>query len=144
MKYLVIFVALYTTSAFAEAKHVKFTTDVVIDGQPFINEVKCPLVDGKRACQTPFTVGELAYMSLERSPVPGMAPQSWTDAIKRDDLAHAIRNADDFLLLDDQRTSIETAMAPIWSPSVLGFVSNVIDPPTQSAVPPQNGASPAK
>lgn len=137
MKHLFLIAALcaLATAAIADAKHVKFTTEIVIDGQPVVNEVKCPSADGKRTCQTPFTVGELAYMSLERPPAPGMAPQSWADAIKRDDLAHAIRNADDFLLLDDQRTSIEAAMAPIWNPAVLGFVARVIDPPSPPATP---------
>lgn len=119
------------TPAIAEAKHVKFTTDVVIDGVPVVNDAKCP---DHKACQTPYTVGELAYMSLERPPVQGMGPQSWTDALKHDDLARAIRDADDFLLLDDQRISIEAAMGPIWSPAVLGFVARVIDPPAPAPV----------
>lgn len=132
MKKLIIVTAAlcaFASHALAEGKHVKFTTEIVIDGAPIINEVKCPMVAAHRDCQTPFTVGELAFMSLERPPAQGMAPQSWTDAIKHDDLARAVRTADDFLLLDDQRISIEAAMAPIWSPAILGFVSRVIDPP---------------
>jgi hypothetical protein len=141
LKKLILIGALCALSshAFAEAKHVKFTTEVVIDGVAVVNEVKCPMiaatptVAAHRDCQTPFTVGELAYMSLERAPGPGVAQQSWTDAVKHDDLAHAIRNADDYPLLDDQRIMIQSAMGPIWSPAILGFVARVIDPPAPAA-----------
>ena len=153
MKTMILIGALYAvmTPAFAETKHVKFTTPVVIDDQPVINDIKCPLLASTppalphRDCQTPFTVGEMAYFSLERSPPgQGAAQQSWTDAIKHDDLARAIRNADDFPLLDDQRISIESAMAPLWSPSILGFVSRVIDPPAAKIDPPATTPPPAK
>lgn len=140
--FLTIIACLLTIVAQAETKHVKFTTEVVIDGQPVINEVKCPMLPAVQAtattpaivahrdCQIPFTVGEMVYISLER-PVGGQ-PQSWTDAIKHDDLAHAVRNAEDFPLLDEQRISIEAAMAAspyFGSPAILGFVARVIDPP---------------
>jgi hypothetical protein len=132
---LVSLLCAVSVSASAEMKHVKFTTPVIIDGQPVVDEVKCPIIPttGKRECQTPFTVGEMAYLSLERPPAGGVAQQSWTDAIKHDELAHAVRNADDFPLLDDQRISIEAAMAPLWSPLILGFVNRVIDPPTSTS-----------
>lgn len=138
-----------SSSAHAEAKHVKFTTPIIIDGQPLVNDIKCPVIPGDpdieksnpkdpkafahRDCQIPFTVGELAYYALESAPVQGQPAQNWTDAIKRDELAKAIHGADDFTLLDDQRTSIETALAPRWVPSVLGFIAHVIDPPAPVA-----------
>lgn len=117
--------------AFAEPRKVDFTAPIVIDGKPLIDDFKCPIPidkDGKptgpRPCETPASVGEMAYFALER-PTPG---QHWEDAIKRDDLARAIRNAKDFPLLDDQRTMIETAMGPLWSPRILGEVKAIIDP----------------
>lgn len=115
----------------AEPRKVDFTTVVVIDGKPMVDDFKCPEKAGKRDCETPFTVGELAYLSLER-PVQN---QSWTDAIKHDDLARAVRNAKDFTLLEDQKISIEAAMGPLWAPSVLGFVKSVIDPSETSKAP---------
>jgi hypothetical protein len=121
-------VALAVPAFAADAHKVDFTTPVVVDGKPQIDEFKCPLKDGKRECETPFTVGELAYFSLER-PVQN---QSWSDAIKHDDLARAVRTAKDFPLLDDQKIMIENAMGPLWSPSVLGFVKTVIEPATEA------------
>ncbi len=119
------------TFAAGAPRKVDFTTPVVIDGKPQVDEFKCPLKDGKRDCDTPFTVGELAYFSLER-PVQN---QSWAEAIKRDDLAHAVRVAKDFPLLDDQKIMIENAMGPMWSPAILGFIKTVIEPPLVPILP---------
>lgn len=121
---LAIGIGAFSAQAVETARRVDFTTPVVVDGQLQIDEFKCPLKDGKRACDTPFTVGELAYFSLERP----AQNQSWADAIKRDDLARAVRAAKDFPLLDDQKTMIEAAMGPLWSPAILGFVKTVIEP----------------
>ncbi len=119
-------VLLSTAYSFAAdpPRKIDFTTPVVVDGKPQIDEFKCPLKDGKRECETPFTVGELAYFSLERP----AQNQSWSDAIKRDDLARAVRTAKEFPLLDDQKIMIENAMGPLWSPATLGFVKTVIEP----------------
>lgn len=113
------------TSAFSASAKIDFTTPIVVNGQPLIDDFKCPVSkDGKRSCETAATIGELAYFALER-PTQG---QNWADAIKRDDLARAIREAKDFPLLADQRTMIEDAMGPLWSPAILGAVKSIIDP----------------
>ena len=132
LKQILIFGILIASPAIAAdaPRHVDFTTPIVVDGKPQIDEFKCPLDKvGKRDCDTPFTVGELAYFSLERP----QQNQSWSDAIKHDDLARAVRAAKDFPLLDDQKIMIENAMGPLWSPAVLGFVKTVIEPTTESA-----------
>ena len=103
---------------------VNFTQQVFIEGTPMINPIKCPPdKDGKSSCEVPITLGELCYYSLERE-IPS---QTWETAIKRDELAKAIRNAKDFVLLDDQSKLIEEAMGPIWPPQVLGEVNKMIN-----------------
>jgi hypothetical protein len=129
-------VLVVTAASAADVKSIKFTTPIVIDGIPSINEIKCPVIPatGKRDCQTPFTVGELAYMSLEKPQDRGQTPLSWTDAIKHDDLARAVRNAEAFPLLEDQRIMIESALASAgFSNAVLGFIKDVIDPSISAA-----------
>jgi hypothetical protein len=76
-------------------------------------------------------VGEVSYLSLERR----VDNQSWADAIKRDDLARAVRTAKDFTLTDDQRATIENAVAPLWMAGWLGFIKGVIDPAPGAAGP---------
>ena len=90
MKKLIAIALLLNVPAFAAdaPRKVDFTTPVVVDGTPQIDEFRCPLKDGKRGCDTPFTVGELAYFSLERP----AQNQSWSDAIKHDDLARAVQD----------------------------------------------------
>ena len=110
------------TSCFAGT--VDFTKQVFIEGTPMINPIKCPPdKDGKSSCEIPITLGELCYYSLERS-VP---TQTWETAIKRDELAKAVRNSKDFVLLDDQLKLIEEAMGPIWPPQVLGEVNKMVN-----------------
>ena len=131
---LVACAALAATAAFAAdaGRHVDFTQGIVVDGVPVVDDFLCPFpvdpatgrVTGPRPCQTTMTVGSFAYFSLRR-PVQG---QSWADAIKRDDLAKAVRTAKDFPLLDDQLTTIETAMTPGAPAGMLGAVARIIDP----------------
>ena len=114
-------------------RKVDFTAPVVVDGKPVIDDIKCPFdKDNKHTCDTPFTVGELSFLSLEHF----QDHQSWADAIKHDDLARAIRMARDFPLLDDQKIEIEQAAGPLWSPGILGAIRDVIDPrPAAPAAP---------
>ena len=69
-----------------------------------------------------YTLGELAYLSLER-PTQG---QTWQDGVRGDELARNIRAAKDWPLLKDQVTMIETAMGPLWGPALLGAVAAII------------------
>lgn len=116
-----------------ETKKIDFTTPIVVDGKPVVDEFHCPVpVDktGKptgepRPCETPMTVGELAYFALQKA----QPNQSWADGIKRNDLAHLVRTATDFPLSGDQMATIENAIAPLGvSNGVLGAVAAVIDP----------------
>lgn len=129
MRGLIIACSFLTTVSFAfadEVKKVDFTTPIVVDGKPVINDFKCPpKPDGKRDCETPLTVGELAYYALQK-PQPN---QSWADGLKHNDLAHAIREAKDYPLLNEQLAMIENAIGPMGVPNgVIGAVAAVIDP----------------
>lgn len=123
---IVAALALCAIPAFAdEVKKIDFTTPIVVDGKPVIDDFKCPPVAGKRECETPMTVGELAYFALQK-PQQG---QSWADGIKRNDLARAVRTATDYPLLGEQLATIENAIGPIGvSNGVIGAVAAVIDP----------------
>lgn len=114
-----------------DAKKIDFTTPIVVDGVTIVNDFKCPAkaLDSKRDCETPMTVGELAFWSLER-PQPN---QSWADGVRRDDLAHSVRTAIDFPLLGEQRAMIENAVASLCaqvnlSNGVLSAVAAVLEP----------------
>lgn len=126
-----LFSVVAATAALADdVKKIDFTTPIVIDGVTMVNDFKCPpKSDGKRECETPMTVGELAFWALEKPP-PG---QTWTDGTGRDDLARAVRNATDFPLLGNQRSWIENAVAALCaqfnlSNAVLSAVAAVIEP----------------
>lgn len=118
--------------AFAGSVRIDFTQPVFVEGKPFIDDQKCPLKtdkddpkrEPKRECETPMTLGELCFLFLERP----FEHQTWTEALKRDDLARAIRSAKDFPLLDDQRAMIETAIGPVLPPVTLGVIAGMIDP----------------
>ena len=108
-----------------DVKKIDFMTPVIVDGTPIIDDFKCPLVDGKRKCETPFTVGEVVFWSLQR-PAQG---QTWAIAVKRNDLSRAVRTAKDFPLLPDQLATIEDAIGSLqWSPATVGAIAAVIDP----------------
>lgn len=124
----------------ASAASIDFTRPVIVDGKPLIDDQKCPLKSDKddakgalkRECETPVTLGELCYIFLERP----MEHQTWTEALKHDDLAKALRRSKDFPLLDDQRIMIEAALGPFLPPVTLGVVAGMIDPrPEASAAP---------
>lgn len=123
-----VFCVLSTAGALAsdDVKKIDFTTPIVVDGKPVIDDFKCPLKpDNKRDCETPMTVGELAYFALQKP----QQNQSWTDGVKRNDLAHLIREAKDFPLSGDQLATIENAIGPVGvSNGVIGAVAAVIDP----------------
>lgn len=125
---LAILACLTTTPLLADdTRKIDFTTPIVVDGTPVINDNKCPLPTdkpGPRPCDTPFTLGELAYIALER-PVQN---QTWADGLKRDDLARGIRNAKDWPLLKDQSDMIEAAMGPLYAPPILGAAAAILDP----------------
>lgn len=125
---LAIAFPLCASAAFADEsslKKIDFTTPIVVDGKPVIDDFKCPPVAGKRECETPMTVGELAYYALQK-PQPN---QSWADGIKRNDLARAVRTATDYPLLGEQLATIENAIGPLGvSNGVIGAVAAVIDP----------------
>lgn len=123
---LVILVSISIAASAEETKKIDFTTAIVVDGKPVVDDFKCPLKpDGKRDCETPMTVGELAYFALQKP----QQNQSWTDGVKRNDLAHLVRDAKDFPLSGDQLATIENAIGPLGvSNGVIGAVAAVIDP----------------
>ena len=125
---LALALSLIAAAAYAEGgtTTVDFTAPLQVDGQPIVNDLKCPAdKDGKRPCSTPTTLGELAFLFLER-PQQG---QDWTAAIKRDDLAHAIREAKAFPLLPDQLSTIQAALGPYLSPAIIGVVNKMLTSP---------------
>lgn len=135
LKALVCFLLLATSPALAEdAPTVDFTLQIVVDGNPFINDFKCPLhkdLNAKtsdapqiRDCDTKMTLGELAYLGLERP----TETQDWESALKHDDLAHAVRTAKNFPLLPEQRTMIEKALGSFVTPSVIGAIAKMLSP----------------
>ena len=110
------------TSAQAEDRKVDFTQAIIIDGKPVINDIACPIKDGKRPCEDVATFGEFIYFVLEMP----TRDQSWTDAIKRDDLARRIRTAKDWSITGDQIAMIQRAAGPVLAPSVLGVISKFL------------------
>jgi hypothetical protein len=109
MKRITALFLLMAVPAFAEdAKKFDFTQPLVSDGQPMIDEVKCPSdKDGKRPCETAVTLGELSFRAL-RAPVRGASIE---DLIEREDLANGVRRATDWPLLQKQRDMILKAIA---------------------------------
>lgn len=132
-KYVLVAASLgFALPAVAQTATVDFTAPIVIDGASMIDDLKCPShkdaknPDGApvRDCDTKLTLGELSYLMLERP----AQNQDWTVAVKRDDLARAVRNANAFTLLPDQRTMIEAAIGPYMAPSVVGAVNRMLPP----------------
>jgi len=120
-----------------EIRKIDFTSPIVVDGKPVIDDILCPvsvdqndkpIKDAKgetsRPCETPYTVGAVAFYSL-RTFAQG---QDWQSAIRRYDLGVVVRHAEDYPATRDQLDTIEKAMGPNWTPSILAAARAIMDP----------------
>jgi hypothetical protein len=92
------------------------------DGHLIIDEGACPRDNnGSRACQTALTLGEASFRSLRAidPPWPGHPSPSADDLAHRDDLAHAVRRATDYPLLDKDRELIKSQIARVYPSAAL-------------------------
>lgn len=127
----ILFFLAFAAVAVADDRKIDFTRPIVIDGNPLADDVKCPMPkdsngniirDGKRPCDDLATFGGLLYFVLEAP----TRDQTWTDGVKRDDLARGIRNATDWSITADQIDMIKKAAGPALSPQVLGALSKLL------------------
>lgn len=115
-------------------RKIDFTTPLVVDGVTVIDDVKCPAVvppgsppgtPAKPSCTTPVTIGDVIYRALTQRIVQG---QPWLESKKWNDIARIVHHAKDYPLTDDQKTTIQTALAGVSSPGLIGAVADLIDP----------------
>ena len=109
-----------------EPKRVDFTQPFMDEDKPVINDFDCPpdRTTGARPCETPLTLGEMAYRAL-RAPEQGL---SFEDGIKRDDLSRAVRKATDWPLLPADRDIIKKALARVFpSPALIGPAAKMLE-----------------
>lgn len=115
------------TTLTQDIKKINFTKSLYDDNAGvIIDEMVCPLDQktNKHSCETPLTVGEICYRAL-RMPEQGI---TWTEGIKRDDLAQAIRKSSDFSLLPADKELIQKVLARAFpSPAMIGQVAKVLD-----------------
>lgn len=109
-----------------EPRKIDFTQPFTDDGKPVVDDASCPAdrVTGTRACETPLTLGEMAYRAL-RAPEQGL---TFDEGVKRDDLSHAIRKATEWPLLPADRDTIKKALARVFpSPALIGPAAKMLD-----------------
>lgn len=128
MRFLVALVAasLAIPALADEPKRVDFTQPFIDEGKPVIDESACPMdkTSGSRSCETPLTLGEMVYRAL-RAPEQNL---SFDEAVKRDDLSHAVRRAADWPLLPADRESIKKALARAFpSPALIGPAAKMLE-----------------